>query len=148
MDSFKKIILYLVFVSIMGLILDKTLAAEEEILPFREIPKNIREAYGFRYDLPDDYPIQKIKGVVRPIELSDYVYMKLGEMKEQIHSLKNEIAELEKKVRVLEGDEPEKEIEPVVPKPRFLSIEDAEVIEPRPEAEEIKETTTQEEQQL
>ena len=74
--------------------------------------------------------------------------MKLGEMKEQIHSLKNEIEELEKKVRVLEGDEPEKEMGPVVPKPRFLSIEDAEVIEPRPEAEEIKETTTQEEQQL
>ena len=132
----------------MGLILDKTLAAEEEILPFREIPKNIKEAYGFRYDLPDDYPIQKIKGVVRPIELSDYVYMKLGEMKEQIHFLKNEIAELEKKVRALEGDEPEKEIEPVVQKPRFLSIEDAEVIELRTGVEWIKETTTQDEEQV
>ena len=76
-----------------------------------------REVFGFKYDLPPDYPIEKINGVVQPIQLTDYVYMKLEEMNRRIE-------ELASRITVLEGTEAKPSVPDRRATPnRFLSIE-------------------------
>jgi len=68
-----------------------------------EDDSKIREAFGFRYDLPADYPIRKINGVVKPAPLSEYVFMKVEEKNEKIDQLEKRIEEFAKELEDLKN---------------------------------------------
>jgi len=63
-----------------------------------ESKQEIREAFGFRYDLPADYPIRKVNGVVQPAPLSEYVFLKVKEKNEKLDQLEKRIEELAKEI--------------------------------------------------
>lgn len=65
---------------------------------------SIREEYGARWDLPDDYPIVKKNGVARPIEMSEYVFMKNDEQNKKINELSDRVNELEVQLTELEDE--------------------------------------------
>jgi len=68
----------------------------------RPIKYAVKEQEGLRFDVPEDWPIEKRGGVVAPIPVDEYLVIKFKEVDKKIEALSDEIESFGARVDVLE----------------------------------------------
>ena len=76
--------------------------AAEEISTEKEM---LKTKGGIRFNLPEDWPIEKKGAALGPIPVEEYVSRKLEIMEKRVAALEGKISSLEKKVHSIEEEQ-------------------------------------------
>ncbi len=76
--------------------------AADEISTEKEM---LKTKGGIRFNLPDDWPIEKHGAALGPVSVEEYVSRKLDAMEKEMSALEGKVSSLEKKIISMEEEQ-------------------------------------------